>query len=217
MVYSERIVLTKYILADRRTDNNDLKKDKWLVALLFITAIFLPLQAIGMDSLTDEYVTRSGKSLFITESHPVGQSLSDISIKSSGFEHNISETFSDSDPIKSVYVTDLDNNGFDEFYLITVSSGSGSYGNVIGFASNNDKSLSMIHFPNISEGDERFTEYMGHDNFKIANNRLIRSFPIYLPTDKNAIPTGGTRHFFYELFPGEAAWQLKITDVADSK
>ena len=171
MVYSERIVLTKYILADRRTDNNDLKKDKWLVALLFITAIFLPLQAIGMDSLTDEYVTRSGKSLFITESHPVGQSLSDISIKSSGFEHNISETFSDSDPIKSVYVTDLDNNGFDEFYLI----------------------------------------------FKIANNRLIRSFPIYLPTDKNAIPTGGTRHFFYELFPGEAAWQLKITDVADSK
>ena len=201
-------MIDKSILTDKQTGSKDSKKVKRLIAFLFFVSIFCPLRAIGMDSLADEYVTRSGKRLFISESHPVGLSLSDISIKSSGFEHNISETIKDSDPIKGVYVADLDDNGFDEFYIITISSGSGSYGNVIGFASNNDKSLSMMHFPGISEEDEPFAGYMGHDNFKIADKKFIRSFPIYLSKDKNPTPTGGTRHLSYGLFSGEAAWQL---------
>lgn len=210
-------MINTYIFADKQAGRKDAKKVKRLIVFLFIVSTFCPLQAISMDSLVDEYVTKSGKSLYISESHPVGLSLSDISIKSSGFEHNISETINDSDPIKGVYVTDLDDNGFDEFYIITISSGSGSYGNVIGFASNNDKSLSMIHFPGISEGDEPFAGYMGHDNFKIADKKFIRSFPIYLSKDKNPTPSGGTRHLSYGLFSGEAAWQLKITDIAESK
>lgn len=182
-----------------------------------ITAILLPAPSAGTDAISGEYVTRSGKSLLIEESHPVGQSLSDISIRSTGFEHNLSEVLSDRDPIKSVHVADLDNNGFDEFYIITVSSGSGSYGNVIGFASNRDKSLSMIYLPEIREGDESFTGYMGHDIFSITNNILVRSFPVYQPTDTNNNPTGGRRRLTYELFPGEAGWQLRITDSSTDK
>lgn len=182
------------------------------VIVLVISGSCLLLQFAGMELRADEYVTRSGKSLFIEESHPLGQSLSNIQIKSSGFEHDLSEMVEDSDPITDVYVADLDKNGFDEIYIVTMSSGSGSYGNIIAFASNRDKSLSMIYFPKAAKGDERFTGYMGHDHFQISDDTLIRSFPIYESSDNNSNPTGGTRTLAYRLFPGEASWQLKIVD-----
>ena len=72
----------------------------------------------------------------------------------------------------------------------------------------------MIHLPEIEEGDERFSGYMGHDQFQISDNVLLRSFPIYLSSDKNNKPTGGRRELTYGLFPGEALWQLKIVDSA---
>ena len=192
----------------------DLKLFPFLLYLSIIAAILLPLPSAGADNdaVSRQYVTRSGKSLLIEERHPIGQSLSDISITSTGFEHNLSEVFNDRDPINSVHVADLDSNGFDEFYIITVSSGSGSYGDVIGFASNRDKSLSIIYLPEVLEGDESFTGYMGHDTFSIANSRLVRSFPVYRPSDTNNYPTGGTRRVSYGLFTGEAGWQLRITD-----
>lgn len=192
----------------------DLKSFLLLLYFSLLAAILLPVASAGDDAISREYETRSGKSLLIEERHPVGQSLSDISITSTGFAHNLSEVFTDRDPIKSVYVADLDSNGFDEFYIVTVSSGSGSYGNVMGFASNKDKSLSMIYLPEIQEGDELFTGYMGHDGFRITDNKLVRSFPVYQPSDTNNNPTGGTRQLTYELFPGEAGWQLRIIDSA---
>lgn len=111
-----------------------------------------------------------------------------------------------------MYIGDLDGNGFDEFYIITISSGSGSYGNIIAFASNRDKSLSMIYFPTIREGGEHFVGYMGHDNFHLSENKLIRSFPIYLLSDRNTNPTGGTHQLTYGLYPSEASWLLKIIE-----
>ena len=127
-----------------------------------MAAVLLPFPASGAGSVSHKYLTKSGKVLLIVEHHPVGESLSDISIRSEGFSHEFSETFTDQDPIRSVFVADLDRNGFYEFYIITVSSGSGSYGKVIAFASNRDKSLSMIYYPEFREGIELLTGYMGH-------------------------------------------------------
>ena len=192
-----------------------MKETNPILFLSFIVGSYILLHSAGIESFANEYITRSGKSLYIEETHPQGQSLSNLHLKSSGFEHNLFEVFEDSDPIKSVYIGDLDGNGFDEFYIITISSGSGSYGNIIAFASNRDKSLSMIHFLAVREGDERFVGYMGHDNFHISKNKIIRSFPIYLLSDKNANPTGGKRQLTYGLYPGEASWQLKILAFTD--
>jgi hypothetical protein len=157
-----------------------------------------------------EYRTRTGKTIIVTETHPVGRSLSTIRITTKGFEHNYAETFEDRDPISDVFVADLDGNGFDEIYIITTSAGSGSYGTVLGFASNKDESLSMIHFPEIREGDENFEGYMGHDTFKIEGQKLVRIFPIYNKGDTNENPTGGSRKLVYGLYPGEAMWQLEV-------
>ena len=157
-----------------------------------------------------EYKTKTGKTIIISETRPAGQSLSTIEISTKDFEHNYREVYGDRDPISEVFVADLDDNGFDEIYIITTSAGSGSYGTVLGFASNKDKSLSMINVPEMQERDENFKGYMGHDTFKIEEQKLVRIFPIYNEGDTNRNPTGGTRKLVYGLYRGEAMWQLKV-------
>jgi hypothetical protein len=194
-----------------------MKRNQQFFFLPLVAVVYFLLHFAGMDLFAGEYMTDSGKSLSIEESNPQGVSLSTIHLNSSGFEHNLSEIFEDIDPINQVYVADLDGDGFDEFYIVTVSKGSGSYGTLIAYASNKDKSLSRIHFPDAEEGDKLFTGYMGHDQFQIADGEIIRSFPIYLSSDNNSNPTGGTRQLTYKLFPGEASWQLKIIDSSNIK
>lgn len=157
-----------------------------------------------------EYRTRTGKTIEVVESHPVGMSMSTIEISTRGFEHEFRETFEDRDPVADVLTADLDGNGFDEIYVVTRSAGSGSYGNVLGFASNNDRSLSMIHLPEAREEDRPFDGYRGHDVFTLEGGKLVRTFTVYREGDPNAAPTGGTRRVLYALHPGEAMWQLKI-------
>ena len=156
------------------------------------------------------YKTKTGKTIMLSETHPVSQSLSTIKISTKDFEYNYSEIYRDRDPISDIFLSDLDGNDFDEIYIIMTSAGSGSYGTVLGFASNKDKSLSMINFPEVQEGDNNFKGYMGHDTFKIGDGKLVRIFPIYNQGDTNQNPTGGKRKLVYGLYPGEAMWQLKV-------
>ena len=164
-----------------------------------------------------EFQTKTGKTIIVSETHPVGRSLSTIAITTKNFEHDFKEVYEDQDPISDIFLADLDANGFDELYIITTSTGSGSYGKVIGFASNKDKSLSMIHFPAIEKGDQNLKGYMGHDTFKLEDQKLVRLFPIYIEGDANLNPTGGTRKLIYELLPGEAMWQLKVKKVSNAE
>ncbi|MFT6977052.1 MAG: hypothetical protein ACJAZA_000756 [Shewanella psychromarinicola] len=194
------------------------KKEELSLSILFVIAMFV--STIGLISCSDNksdssdapktYKTKTGKAIIISETHPAGQSLSTIEISTKNFEHNYPAIYQDRDPISEVFVADLDGNGFDEIYIITISSGSGSYGTVLGFASNKDKSLSMINFPEILERDENFKGYMGHDTFKMEDQKLLRTFPIYNEGDTNQNPTGGTRKLVYGLYPGEAIWQLRV-------
>jgi len=162
-----------------------------------------------------EYRTKTGKTIMVSETHPAGESLSTIEVCTRGFEHESHEIYPDRNPISDVFVADMDGNGFDEIYIITASAGSGSYGTVLGFASNKDKSLSMINFPEIRKGDEHFEGYMGHDTFKIEGQKLVRIFPIYNKGDTNENPSGGRRKLVYGLYPGEAMWQLEVEEAED--
>jgi len=183
-----------------------------VVAMFFSTVVLISCSDTQSGSSKDlkTYQTKTGKTIIISETHPTGQSLSTIEISTEGFKHNYAEIYEDRDPISDVFLADLDANGFDEIYIITTSAGSGSYGTVLGFASNKDKSLSMINFPEIRKGNEDLEGYMGHDTFKIEDRKLIRIFPIYNRGDTNSNPTGGKRMLVYGLYPGEAMWQLKV-------
>ncbi|MEH6772056.1 PliI family lysozyme inhibitor of I-type lysozyme [Maribacter arcticus] len=112
-------------------------------------------------------------------------------------------------------IEDLNSDGFPEILIYTISAGSGSYGNVIGYSVNNGKSLSQIYFPEISENKEASSGYMGHDEFAIIETTLARRFPVYKDGDTNNNPTGGTRQIEYKLKDGEASRLFVLDKISE--
>ena len=113
-------------------------------------------------------------------------------------------------------IADLDANGWPEVYVYVSSAGSGSYGSLIAYAVNQGKSMSPINLAPLSDDPGAGAGYMGHDEFALAGNRLLRRFPVYLPGDTNHAPSGGTRQVAYRLSPGEAGWLLLPDQVVEA-
>jgi hypothetical protein len=112
--------------------------------------------------------------------------------------------------ITSAAVADLDGDGSPELYVGITSAGSGAAGQLVGFAVNRRKSLGFVALAPLGAGSPEAQGYMGHDRFTAEGDRLVRRFPLYLPGDANAAPSGGSRALFYRLAPGEAGWQLVL-------
>ena len=110
-------------------------------------------------------------------------------------------------------IEDLNSDGYPEVLIFTVSAGSGSYGDVIGFSVNAGKSLSRIHFPEITDNSEASKGYMGHDEFAIVESTLVRRYRTYENKDTNAKPTGIMRQIQYKLTKGENSSQFVIDKI----
>lgn len=167
---------------------------------------------------TSEYITKSGKLFIVTVDHSMGASICNVQIKTSGFSADNSTYHLDAiDPLKDIFLADLDNNGYEEIYLLTESAGSGSYSSVYGFASNKDKSVTPIYVrpkTELQKGKrEMFEGFVGHNQFEIQNGKLLNSFPVYLEGDANSKPGGGQRIVQYRLIAGEAGWVLEAEKI----
>jgi len=164
-------------------------------------------------SIVKEILTSTGKS-FKVEERKQSASLSRLTITTKGFA-NTQEVFEikDTDPLSRFFTLDLNKDGFEELYLITKSTGSGSYERIMGFASNNDISVTPVYVPKMIEKDLEaegdFMGYMGHDSIYVENKQLYRKFPVYLEGDANCCPTGGYTTLTYQLRAGEASWVLE--------
>lgn len=112
-------------------------------------------------------------------------------------------------------LADIDGNGWPEIYIYVSAAGSGSYGSLVAYAVNRGKSMSSIYLPPMEQSPDIASGYMGHDEFAVVENRLVRRFPLYRDTDVNASATGGTRQIHYRLEPGEAGWLLKVDRIAN--
>lgn len=118
--------------------------------------------------------------------------------------------------VMNAEVGDLNTDGFPEVLVYIQSSGSESYGSVIGYSVNNGKSMSMIaNLPQVAENTEAGEGYKGHDEFAIVESSLIQRFPIFKPGDSNTKPTGGTRQVQYKLKDGEATRQFFVDDIVE--
>ena len=163
---------------------------------------------------TKDIVTKTGKTFVIIEDHSLGSSLSNIKLEARDFEEtNEVFTLGENDPIEDVFLADLDYNGFEELYITTRSAGSGSYSNVFGFASNNDKSVSPIYVPENMNEKNFYAGFRGHNKFSVTEGKFIDTFPVYNEEDTNSSPTGGDRQVQYILIPGEAGWILKPVKI----
>ena len=138
--------------------------------------------------------------------------LNSLTLTPSGLEIDNSPVTLEVDGIVTgAEIADLNADGYPEVYVYVTSAGSGSYGSLAAWSANNRKSISMIHLPDLAEDPEHGQGYMGHDKFTIAEQYVVRSFPVYREDDANAAPSGGTRQIQYRLEPGEATWQLVVS------
>lgn len=145
------------------------------------------------------FTVRPGVRISFTESHPVGMSMSDVAVKLEG-DANAETVFRDIDPVSEILESDLDNNGLKEWFIISVASGSGSYGNIKGITITKDDQFDEILIPDMNAGDG----YRGHDTFSMQDGKLVRRFPVYQKDDDNSKPSGGEKEIRYSLkqFPG---------------
>lgn len=158
---------------------------------------------------TNEYITKSGKKFVVEIDHSKGASICDVKVETLEFSvDNRTFDLGTIDPVKEVFLTDLDKNGFEEIYLISESAGSGSYQTIYGIASNKDKSAKSIYIPPVSEIKNKniFAGFMGHNKFFLNEGKLLNLFPVYQEGDSNSNPSGGERKIQYQLISGEAGW-----------
>lgn len=120
------------------------------------------------------------------------------------FEHSITGQ------VVGAEAADLNKDGYPEVLVFVTEAGSGAYGNVIGYSSNNGKSMTQIYFPPTAENSTINNGYMGHDSFSTAEDTLVQSFPVYRPGDINANPTGPTRQVQYVLVDGAPTRRLVV-------
>ncbi|QPN64196.1 PliI family lysozyme inhibitor of I-type lysozyme [Synechococcus sp. CBW1004] len=104
-------------------------------------------------------------------------------------------------------VEDLNSDGEPELFVYTQSAGSGSYGAVWAWSVSRRGGLLPIRLGAMNSRDS--SGYRGHDRFAVVETSLVRRFPIYLPGDTNARPTGGTRQVTYKLMPEGSSLQLQ--------
>lgn len=143
-------------------------------------------------------------------------SFQELKIKPYGLEIDNSEIIKTLDGrIVNAEIGDLNSDGFPEILIYTVSDGSGSYGDVIGYSVNNGKSISQIYFPPISENLKINKGYMGHDKFAIVEKTLNQWFQTYNQGDTNANPTGNIRQIQYKLIDGEASRKFVIDNIIE--
>ncbi len=211
-----------------------------LISALFFTAILItgcgdrkPETVVKKDStekmtikkdtavtVRKEMKTKTGKEFVIVETKP-SYSVSDYMITGVGFPNSTDTIrYSMKNPMTTAMVADLDKNGFDELYILTKATGSGSFVDILGVASVDDKTFGEIIVQEITDKDveknEMFSGYMGQDSVYISDNKIIREFPVYKSNDMNSKPTGGSRRITYTLKPG-TQYQLVVTGRDDMK
>lgn len=142
---------------------------------------------------------------------PCDSSLNRLTIAPSGLEIDNSIIEQEIDgTVTGAEVADLNKDGSPEIYVYVNTAGSGSYGSLVAYSANNNKSLSGIYLSPLEDDKKNSRGYMGHDEFAVTESTLVRRFPVYKEGDSNAKPTGGARELQYKLVPGEASWLLKL-------
>lgn len=176
--------------------------------ILFLLAIACALPCFGAPF--DQTLEGEGFSVHVTS--PNSPEKNEITLQPKGLKSvNDPVTMSVEGSLTRAFLENADANNTPELFLVLTGSGSGSYGEVLAFSTNGKKALTpiVIHEPTA----KNLEGYMGHDEFEVMENTLVRRFPVYKAGDTNASPTGGWRQIQYKLKSGEAAWHFRINRV----
>jgi hypothetical protein len=119
--------------------------------------------------------------------------------------------------IVDAFNADMDVDGNPEILIQAKSKDTTKYASIYAFEFNNNQA-NKLDFPRLNNSQRK--GYRGNDNFYIRDGKLIREFPIYDGSGKDAKPTGAKRQLEYGLRGNEfTVKQLSkdSTSVADKQ
>ncbi|WP_298301617.1 hypothetical protein [Hydrotalea sp.] len=125
------------------------------------------------------------------------------SIKLVGFTNARDPEFFVKGVIRQASIDDFNNDGFPDLMMNVYNGPNEVYGNVIALVSNENKSVSVVSFPDILNDPKLREGYKGNDHFQLMEGLLMRSFPLYSSNDSTATYTGKKRFIQYQLQKGE--------------
>ena len=86
---------------------------------------------------------------------------------------------------------------------------------LIGYSSNNGKSMSMVYLPEPEQDAKAYAGYYGFDEMAMVENSFCRRFPVIEKQDDQIYMNGMIRQLDYELVDGEACRILKIKRITE--
>lgn len=194
----------------------EIKMKHTIKKLLFLNAVILIIGITVTSAQTKPFAKTMklrGVTFIVKSSNK--STYNKVTITTRGLTRNTTLVRDVNGRITEAEVADLNVDAFPEIYIYAKSDGSGSYGSLIAFSSNKNKSLSDIFLPEIEAGSNESIGFMGHDDFAVVEGTLVRRFPVYKPGDSNAKPSGGMRQIQYKLRAGEAGWVLYADKVVN--
>lgn len=160
-------------------------------------------------------ISSSGKVYrFFNEKRP-NSTKYDIVVKTEKFDkYNASHRFEYTDKIDTSYLADIDSNGFEELYIITLSDDFRKERTLYGMSSNLDKGASAIITPlapyKQQANSALYKHFEGNNSFDISSNTIVEKYPITGKTnDRGDALTRGVVHFRLQVIENE--WKLVPT------
>jgi hypothetical protein len=98
--------------------------------------------------------------------------------------------------IVDVYNADMDLDGNPEILIQTKGKDSTNYTTVYAFEYSNNKA-DKLDFPRLTQSQRK--GYRGNDDFYIKDGKLMREFPVYSGSGKDAKETGAKRQLQYSM------------------
>lgn len=118
--------------------------------------------------------------------------------------------------IIDVYNSDMDVDGNPEILIQAKSKDTTNYTSIYAFEFNdNNSKANKLDFPKLTSSQRK--GYRGNDNFYIKEGKLMREFPIFNGTGKDAQPSGAKRQLEYGLRGNEFTVKQLSKDSTDVK
>ncbi|WPV01833.1 hypothetical protein SNE26_08610 [Mucilaginibacter sp. cycad4] len=116
--------------------------------------------------------------------------------------------------IIDVYNSDMDVDGNPEILIQAKSKDTTNYTSIYAFEFNDNNSKpDKLDFPRLTSSQRK--GYRGNDNFYIRDGKLMREFPIFNGTGKEAKPSGAKRQLEYGLRGNEFTVKQLSKDSTD--
>lgn len=116
--------------------------------------------------------------------------------------------------IIDVYNSDMDVDGNPEILIQAKSKDTTNYTSIYAFEFNdNNSKANKLDFPRLTSSQRK--GYRGNDNFYIRDGKLMREFPIFSGTGKEAKPSGAKRQLEYGLRGNEFTVKQLSKDSTD--